>query len=671
MSSIKSILAVFVVAAIVGIVPQAFAANPTMEVTMAGSSALWQTAAVAAFNNGVSLVGKTPTCHYTSNGNKVGLIDSRPSLISGTNNTDLGTIWIVWDIASGQTCPGTAALHVWSDNKVDSIVGDRCFFAQPQCTEIQTDTTWTVGNKINFPGTPWGNNTDTVPPANVQTVFTGGAGTLNELGAAATDVRVEDGQFGLCRALSTLGANTSASGNNSSDNLDGLGYGTLPAGECSQPPYPDTLAHLVGTPIKSGILPTTGATANPLAFNISGNDPFSNTVIPAYKQINVGGEPVVFVSGRQNSMKGVHYASAQQLSEVFSGTTCNSSVFGFQAATPGHLNVFLREPLSGTMNTAEMTTFRRPSTSKHDGSATTVLGLSQETGVNATNPLSTVCAGGGGHRYRGIGTGEVVQGVQTSNTAFPDTVDGIAYTFFSYGNVSPLKDSANYQYLALHGYDPIFASYGNQPSGAPFDPGQPADIAGVGGGTVPGAADLPGLCGGQFPCSEDIIWAPVPSIESTTHTALSFPNVRLGVYPAWSILRVVAYPSGTGHLNQYAALNTLILNSNKYAVAYVPDYIPFAAVAVQDNVPLKNGTHNVPADPGMKVLRSHYQQYDGSGNTIGGAAQNVSTTVCGTSLGESGGDVGGSILNLLTTGIPKQECVIQNIQGPGGFQVRP
>ena len=59
MSRMKSIFAVLVLAAIVGIVPQAFAANPTVEVMMAGSSAFWQTAAVAAFNNGVSIVGRT------------------------------------------------------------------------------------------------------------------------------------------------------------------------------------------------------------------------------------------------------------------------------------------------------------------------------------------------------------------------------------------------------------------------------------------------------------------------------------------------------------------------------------------------------------------------------------------------------------------------------------
>ncbi|MFZ3262366.1 MAG: hypothetical protein WA172_00050 [Terriglobales bacterium] len=675
MSRVKSILALFLLTAIVCIVPQAFAANPAVEVVMAGSSAIWQTAAVAAFNNGLSLVGGTnTTCHWTSKSNAINLTDTRPTLLGGVANNDAGTIWIVWDVASPATCvSGAPALHVWADDKVDSVVGDRCYFARPQCTETgtsngSTGTLDVAGNQINFAGTPWGNNSDTVLPANVIAVFTGAAGTLNKVGAAATDIRVEDANFAVCRANSSLGAGAV----NTGDALDGLGYNSANApGACPPAFGTATLAQLVATSIKSGVLPATGATANPLAFNISGKDPFSGTTEPAYKQIDVGGEPMVFVVARSNNLKGVHNVSSEQLATVFSGTLCDASVFGPQFS--GGLNIFLREPLSGTMNTTEATVFRRPTVNQAGGSP--ALGLSQEANVDAAvnNPLqgqSGTCVNnpsGKGARYRGIGTGEVTNnGVFATNNAnggaFPTAQDGVAYTFFSFGNVKKGADSDSFGYLTLHGYDPIFSSYGNQATGArgantPFDPSQPSNGAVGGAGELPGAADLPAGCeggAGNFPCSEDIMWAPNPQIESATHTALSFPNVRLGLYPAWSILRVVS-DSGAG--GQYAALSMLVKNSNKYAVGYVPDYIPFSAVPAQTV-----GSHSVPADPGMKILRSHYQQMDGAGNLLGPAPVN-------TGAKEAGGDMGGQILFTLTTN--GEDAIVNQVQGPGGFQVRP
>src|SRR5580698_7828593 len=92
MSRIKSILAGLVLTAIVGIVPQAQAQN--FKVVLAGSSALWQTLALGAYNGGTSIVsGGGQTFHWTSASNSVGLIDTRVTPV----NNDAGTIWVVWD----------------------------------------------------------------------------------------------------------------------------------------------------------------------------------------------------------------------------------------------------------------------------------------------------------------------------------------------------------------------------------------------------------------------------------------------------------------------------------------------------------------------------------------------------------------------------------------------
>src|SRR5262249_38729720 len=147
-------------------------------------------------------------------------------------------------------------------------------------------------------------------------------------------------------------------------------------------------------------------------------------------------------------------ASETQLQEAFSGTNCDASAFGLPA---GNINIFLREPLSGTMNTTEASVFRRPTVYPNP-----VLGLSQELHVGDNNPLkgqAGTCAAGAGHRYRVVGSGEASKGVQHSGDGtFPDSVDGIAYTFFSYGNVSSLADNSKYGYIQLNGVDPIFAS---------------------------------------------------------------------------------------------------------------------------------------------------------------------------------------------------------------------
>jgi hypothetical protein len=161
------------------------------------------------------------------------------------------------------------------------------------------------------------------------------------------------------------------------------------------------------------------------------------------------------------------------------------------------------------------------------------------------------------------------------------------------------------------------------------------------------------------------MWAANPTAQTTNPpTGLSFPNLRNGQYPAWGVLRVFS-DSGTG--GQYAALSAMITASNKTAVGFVPDYVPLASVAsfcspAGTVPPCGAGQHQVPKDPGMPLLRSHYVQKDGAGVTIGCAtAHNSGSTECG-------GDMGGRILSSSAT---TQKSITQNVQGTNGFQVRP
>jgi hypothetical protein len=66
--------------------------------------------------------------------------------------------------------------------------------------------------------------------------------------------------------------------------------------------------------------------------------------------------------------------------------------------------------------------------------------------------------------------------------------------------------------------------------------------------------------------------------------------------------------------------------SQQFAVTSVPDFVPFANTVA--------GGMN---DPGLPLLRSHYQQYDGADNLIGASPVNSGAS-------EAGGDMGSCIL---------------------------
>jgi hypothetical protein len=615
MARMKSIFAVLVLAAIAGVVPNAHA--QTLEVVIAGSSALWQTLALGAYNNGTSIVtGGGATAHYTSGAN-FNLVDSR----STVPTVDNGATWIVWDSAS--------PAHVWAFIKVDSVVGNRCYFAAPKCTVVTNGAFPAVGNQIKvWPDT----SVDTLPPAAVQALFTTGTA----VSVAATDIRPEDAAFAQCRVNSALGA--SAAGGANSDGLDGLGYNVNNAsGVCPVFATGTAQSKGVGNAIVSGF-PGHAATdvANVLAFNLTGKDPITNTTLPAaYTVTSVGAAPIVFITAKTGALKNLHTALEQQLQQVFSGTNCDASAFGLPA---GNINIFLREPLSGTYNTTEATVMRYPTLYTEGTIAgSPVEGLSMETGVGTNNPLAGqagTCAGGGA-RFRAIGTGEEVKSVLNSNAAgvFPVAQDGIGFTFFSYGNVSSIANNTSFGYIKLDGVDPIFQAYG---AGQSIDPGQPS-----GEGVLPAQANLPaGPCPTGFPCSEDAIWG----------NGFSFPNLRNGTYRSWSLLRLVS--TGTPSTNAAA----LAKASNKYVVINTPDYVPAAAVTAVGSL------GKTIADLGLKLVRSHYQQYDGANVKIGAFATAADTC----NVPEKGGDMGGMIIPTTIGVTTEKRCSMIQSSNPDG-----
>jgi hypothetical protein len=594
MSRIHAVFAALLLAAMTTLSPGASAAVTSKgQVVISGSSASWQSLALAAYNAGACPTATfkvhPPCAHYTNS--DFNLNDTRPTLhgLGGTTNVDVGPVWAVWD------SPTTGTRNVWVFLKVDSVVGDRCFFAKPECNITSPSPFPAAGNLIST--ALWGDgSSDTTPPADVQALFTVTTGPL--VNTSATDIRPEDAEFEGCRVNSVAG---NGDGTAFGDGLDGLGYspgaagGTgNAAGTCAQ--FGATLGQLVGKPIITGLSGSTSQ-ANVLAFNISGHDPFTNSTVTAGTTLDIGADAIVFIHSKTAGLKDAKAATDAELQDMFSGTDCSGTEIG----GTGDTSVILREPESGTMTATEMSVFRRPTKTVP---TLGVLGVSQEKGVGAATLAATPCTTGG-TRSRGIGTSQEVEEVK--NAAGTGT-DAVGYTFFSFGNVSSITGSS-YGYLTLDGNDPI-AITGNTSQELPActAPCSEADFKGWTTGTKP---DL---------------------------TGDSFPKLRAGEYTAWSLLHLVTTDA--------ANVKDLLTTSYKYVVTSSPDYIPDLATTAVDH------SGNTIADPGVKIFHSHYQERNGADKTIGTAPTNGTFTSGGNpeqTATDKGGDAGGCTIS--TSGI--------------------
>jgi hypothetical protein len=636
--------------------------TPIVKTMIVGSSAMWNTLALGAYNTGKGPTGAIANTHHFVGVSNFNVVDTRP-LAFGTGNaklTDSGQTWVVWDEHTGYVA-GTGTVcepNVWVYVNTDSVVGNRSVLGSigtPNATVgnfgiyVEAPSSWT-GNGSAFLQPLWSSSvsgalvTDDTVPANIQAIFNpsneGVAGAPNLVNVGATDIRPEDAFFAVTRVNSKYGFNT---GSGSNENPDGLGYvntaiesgspnnvtsGAAPGLNpvCAGSGTTATVNDLVGTKIQgfetNGTSNSNGSASsfNVAAFNLTGNDPFTCATLPALHTIPVGAVPIVFIhSNGGGQLANLTNANEVELGQVFSGQNVNASAFNLPAAA---IEAFLREPLSGTMNTTESCVFRHPSSL-----ATYRQSQEANNGAVMPNPLNGTDTSAA--RFRAIGTSREVNAVK--NAVANHTTDGIGYAFFSYGNVAPIGGQSAYSYIQLNGIDPIFHNYVPGTAGI-TDPGQP---------TTAGQLPLNTPCGTQaantaFPCNENQIWANSkvatlgPTGAVTVFNSYSFPNLRNGSYPAWSVVRLVAGPA-------YLNATTLVNASQAFVVSTVPDYVPFAAV--------KTGTYPnyTYLDPGLTIVRSHY------GCLVATCGLNFAGTAANTPAQgalERGRDAGGAILPI-------------------------
>ena len=540
MIRIKTLIA----AAALAVLPVvASAATPVVQWVGVGSSGQWQSFGIGAYALAKSLdTSKTPgASHFTVKGtcneDCVDGKDSRSSSIA----LQSGSLWVVWTNDHEK---------VWAGVSVDSIVGDRLFFAVPRGL-ISLDSCYNGTAYLTHCAKAAAGNTNLIGSA-----FLGGAADAAELPtdifealqnhpftAATTDIRPEDALFENQRVLSAEGAALSGT-----TSVKGLGYGTGPT-----------------TPVGTSILSSVSGSAQPVAFAISGKDPITGQAIPASTTIPVGAGVVVFFVNRHNAagagtMKSGKFVytdlPGQIEQQIFSGVSC---------VIPGTeipLHVFLREPMSGTMTATEFSI----NVSDHYADA-----ASQESNINAATEFKLgawsatgatlspyvqytaeanssggtggkTCLNGKGDRSRAVGTGDETKAVEF-------VTDAVGYNFFGNGNFSAIAGNVDYGYLTLHSVDPINTSYTN------------------GEFTVCPAAGCPKAAG------------------------TSFPNVRNGTYDAWNILRVATDAKGT---TNYTNTLALVTANQNHVNSTVPDFIPVAKTS--------------DGDPGLLYYRSHYLQ---------------------------------------------------------------
>jgi len=468
-----------------------FGAKNPVQFNGAGSTGMFNLAALAA-----DQAAGCGTNIWTKKNGASGIDSRRSDIPAQTAN-----IWIVWNNAKTTICAYLG---------VDSVIGNILLFAQPVAT-------------LSIPSSEIGESGDNLIPTltDVPLDATVYAALNNQpFNAAPTDIRSEDALFAVNRALAPWSNDA---------HCTGLGY---------------TGDGLVGVPILSS---QSSKQVTPVAFSISGTDPFNGAPIPAWTSLNVGAEPIiVFVNTSDTSSAGFgsgNFTNVNRfvLADVLNGTLTRTRDIANVAGLPSvGAHVFLREPTSGTYNTTE---FNIP------GSAE--IGSCQELNVNPAtdNPLNLTYASGGS-RQRVVGTGEMVSTVGA-------TSDAIGYSFWSTGNFAKVLTTT--KYLSVDGIDPLNYSW-YQSHGA-----------------------LPNCV------------APCPGL-------IPFVNVLNGSYPAWTILRVSCYTTnGVCPAGVTALVAAAQKNANK-----VPDLVPVSALQVfrshfdrpEELHPASNGNAGEPVESG-------------------------------------------------------------------------
>src|SRR5262249_11022165 len=253
----------------------------------------------------------------------------------GASFDEQGMIWVAWGPGGGTCAAPSGSFDVYAYEQLDSVVGDRCFFMVDSggisgCTQIFNITGGTAGgNKI--PGL-----TDTNIPTSVVNAVSN-----QRYNWAGTDVRPEDAKFASVRMFAPCNA-------------------LLPRQFFNQDSYfTFGLGYASGTPNQGIDIqedPSSGtAVFHVLDFNIFGNDPQTAKPVPAYSTYSIGAQPIIVAVAPASDTAGIGGATdinGFTLTLFFQGVLGRTTDM-FGPTTTRAVDVYVREPLSGTYNTFE------------------------------------------------------------------------------------------------------------------------------------------------------------------------------------------------------------------------------------------------------------------------------------------------------------------------------
>jgi len=409
---VKSILKAILLPAAVLCTMSALTASSHAQTTFnaIGSSALFLELGEAAYSN------NSASCAWSTSTKDVVATDTS----TGSSLSDAGTAWAVWVPSSGNTCASNATpAAVYGYLNVDSVVGNRCLFnanAGGLCSISYSSAAGTSPSGL-IEGA-----TEVSLPAAVASSLT--SSTVN---AAGTDIRPEDAEFAITRALTPCGSSTTGTGGSIAPYL-GLGYSN-------------------GGSIGSHF---SGSIFNVINFSL----PSTFFVQP------VGIDPIVLTinstdaAGTGFNNSGTTNISRAALAGYLDGSLGSTSAIAGKGEGGGAkpTTVILREPLSGTYNTMEynVPNSRAFQTSQDVGVNQLPSQVNCSGSVPASNPLAIENTAAGSFRYRAIGTGQ-----ELSETFATD--NALGYAFWGVSNFAAAPSTS--KYLLVDGIDPILTTY--------------------------------------------------------------------------------------------------------------------------------------------------------------------------------------------------------------------
>jgi len=337
---------------------------------------------------------------------------------------DKGSAWVEWTKGGG-TCavPGSTSL-IYAYLNTDSVVGNRCLF-NSTCTISYAPGSGTAPSGLILTGgtANCGTTGECTLPAVIANKLTNVRPNV-----AATDIRPEDAEFAISRALHPCGSPVV-----SGSQYLGLGYSN------------------------GGVIDSAVSTK---AFNVV------YFLLPSSYNVTLVGATAELVAVHGDGT-GTGFATSGNLSN----STLAKMLDGTIETTPngGAANVLLREPLSGTYNTME---YNIPNATGNTVGITPAsanktsqdVGLNQAvaqrncsdngTGTAAVTTLKFTNSTTGATRLRAIGTGEELSEVGSYANGKGGT-NNLGYSFWSVANFASLGTVARTGFYTVDDVDPL------------------------------------------------------------------------------------------------------------------------------------------------------------------------------------------------------------------------